>query len=161
MDAEELHFPDFRAPDFAQPELEWVNLMTPGFTLPDPQRSELADARQLSLWPDGLEQPECERPDPDSLDLREPEVPAMLDQPAPGEHMQPEPRYMPDVVMAQRPGELDPAARGIVLASPDREDLPAAITYPQLYTSEDEMSRRKRHLGMLELGLERAEGDGR
>jgi hypothetical protein len=73
----------------------------------------------------------------------------------------PEPEYAPDVVMQQRPGELGPDAAHMLLNSPDVEDLPAHITYPQLYTSQDEMSKRKRHLGMLELGMEKTEGGER
>lgn len=161
MDAEQLHFPDFTAPDFAQPPLQRVDLTMPGFTMPDPERPEQVRAIQLSLWPDELDRPDNEQPDPASPDLMEPEIPAGLTLPDAQTHMLPEPDNAPDVVMQQRPGEMGPAAAAMLLASPDMEDLPARITYPQIYTSDDEMSRRKRHLGMLELGLEETEGGER
>lgn len=157
MDAEQLHFPDFAVPDFAQPALERVDPAGPGFALPNPQRPEPAVARQLGLWPDELGRPNPDPPAVDSPDLRAPEVPHDLTRPAPGEHALPGPEYAPDVVMRERPGEMAPAATEVLLDSPDRRELPAGLSYPQLYTSQDEMSTRKRHLGMLELGLERAE----
>ncbi len=157
MDAEQLHFPDFAVPDFAQPALERADPAGPGFALPNPQRPEPAVARQLGLWPDDLDRPDPELPAVDSPDLRAPEVPHDLTLLAPGEHALPGPEYAPDVVMRERPGEMAPAAPEELLGSPDLKDLPAGLSYPQLYTSQDEMSTRKRHLGMLELGLERAE----
>lgn len=161
MDAEQLHFPDFGVPDFAQPALEGADLAGPGFTLPNPQRPEPAVARQLGLWPDELDRPDPDLPGVDSPDVRAPEVPPALTRPAPGEHALPEPEYALDVVMRERPGELDPAAAEVLLGSPDLRTLPAGLSYPQLYTSQDEMSTRKRHLGMLELGLDRSEGGER
>lgn len=155
MDAEQLHFPDFGVPDFTQPSLQRADLGTPDFTLPDPARPEPLIAEQLPLWPAELETPDDDRPDPDLPDLTEPEVPDDLTQPATNAHILTKPEYAPEVVMRQRPGELDPAAAEMLLTSPDMEELPEHLTYPQLYTSDDEMSTRKRHLGMLELGLER------
>lgn len=160
MDAEQLHFPDFTAPDFRQPELERVDLAKPGFTLPDAERPEQVRALQLSLWPEDLDALSTERPDPDSPDLTAPDRPAALTLADPRVHVMPEPEYTPEVVMRERPGELDPAALEMMLGSAGREELPPGITYPQLYTAQDEMSRRKRHLGMLELGLEQSERDG-
>lgn len=154
MDAEQLHFPDFTAPDFTQPELERVDLAMPGFTLPDPERPEQVKAFQLSLWPDDLDALSTERPDPASPDLTAPDRSAALTLADPRVHAMPQPEYAPEVMMRGRPGELDPAALETMLGSADNEELPPGITYPQLYTSEDEMSSRKRHLGMLELGLE-------
>lgn len=161
MDAEQLHFPDFTAPDFTQPELEKVDLATPGFTLPDPELPEQAKALQLSLWPEDMDMLSTERPDPASPDLTAPDLPAGLTLADPRVHAMPRPEYAPEVVMRERPGELDPAAHETMLDSSDNKELPPGITYPQLYTSEDEMSSRKRHLGMLELGLERTERNER
>lgn len=161
MDAEQLHFPDFTAPDFGQPELERVDLATPGFTLPDPERPEQLKALQLSFWPENLDALDTEHPDPASPDLTEPELPAGLALADPRVHAMPQPEYAPQVVMRERPGELDPAALETVLGGADNKELPPGITYPQLYSSEDEISSRKRHLGMLELGLEQAERDER
>lgn len=157
MDAEQLHFPDFGVPDFALPVLERADPAMPGFTLPNPTRPEPAVARQLSLWPGGLDRPDAGLPTVDSPDLSKPEMPPDLTRPAPNKHALPRPEFAPDVVMRERPGEMDPAAAEMLLDSPDQQDLPAGLSYPQLYTSQDEMSTRKRHLGMLELGLERSE----
>lgn len=161
MDAEQLHFPDFDAPDLAQPALQRVDLAQPGFSLPDPQRPDSLHAEQLPLWPDELAKLDDARPDPALPDLMEPDVPATLTRPDEREHVMPGPEYAPDIVMQQRPGEMDPDAAHVLLNSPDAEDLPAHIAYPQLYTNQDKMSKRKRHLGMLELGLEKTEGGER
>ncbi len=161
MDAEQLHFPDFDMPDFAQPALKQTNLAQPGFTLPNPARPEPAVARQLGLWPDELDRPNPALPAVDSPDLHAPEVSPDLTQLALDEHMMPKPEYAPDVVMRERPGEMDQAAAEIRLGSSDLRALPEGLSYPQLYASQDEMSTRKRHLGMLELGLERAERNER
>ena len=161
MDAEQLHFPDFTVPDFRQPALERADLAKPGFTLPDPERPEQVRVLQLSLWPEGLNILDTEHPDPASPDLTGPDQPATLTRADPRVHIMPEPVYAPEVVMRERPGELDPAALEVMLGSADREELPPGIAYPQLYTAQDEMSRRKRHLGMLELGLEQSERDER
>jgi hypothetical protein len=156
---EPLHLPDFIMPDFTQPRLEQVDLSMPNFTLPDPERSGLADFSQMPPWPEDLDRLATDRVDAASPDLLEPDKPTFLTQPDTQVHMLPQPVYEPEVVMQERLGELDPAAREIVLGSLDREELPEHITYPQLYTTQDEMSRRKRHLGMLELGLEQIERD--
>lgn len=157
MNAEQLHFPDSGVPDFAQPALERANLETAGFTLPNAERPEPAVARQLSLWPGELDRPDPDLPDVDSPDLREPQMPPDLTRPASDGHLLPRPEYTPEVVMRERPGEMGPAAAEVLLDGPDRRGLPAGLSYPQLYTSQDELSTRKRHLGMLELGLERSE----
>lgn len=145
----QLHLPDFTAPDFAQPELERADLAQPGFVAPNP-----AQAIPLPLWPEDLPRAADERPDPALPDLLEPDEPDTLSYPAANAHMMPEPEYAPEVVMQQRPGELDAAALSIALDSPDDAELPAGLNYPQLYTSDDEMSRRKRHFALLERGLE-------
>src|SRR5258708_3727718 len=122
MDAEQLHFPDFGVPDFTQPALERADLAQPGFVLPNPFKPDPATMSQLPLWPGALEQPNSSQPDPFLPDLTDPDRPADLTQPASDTHMLPDPRYEPEVVLAQRPGELDPAAMETLLASPDREE---------------------------------------
>ncbi|MEO7019338.1 MAG: hypothetical protein ABI234_04235 [Ktedonobacteraceae bacterium] len=154
---ESLHTPDFTAPDFTQPALQQTDLATPGFTLPNPNRPDPAIAADMAPWPHDMEQLPTDQPDPSSPDLDEPDMPADLTMPAADVHVLPEPSYAPDVVMAQRPGEMDPQALETLLGSADDAELPPDISYPQLYTNQDEMSKRKRHLGMLELGLERTE----
>ncbi|MGH7239224.1 MAG: hypothetical protein ACREHG_04055, partial [Candidatus Saccharimonadales bacterium] len=86
-----------------------------------------------------------------------PDVPGDLELPASNTHGLPAPGYEPEVVMGQRPGTLDQAALATLRDSPDDAELPPDLSYPQLYITQDEMSTRKRHLGMLELGLERVE----
>lgn len=149
---EPLHPPDFTAPDFAQPELQ---AMKPGFTLPNPAEPDPPHVVQLSLWPADPERMSVTQPDPDSPDLTELEIPANLTTPSDSAHIMSEPGYAPDSIMDQRPGELDPSALEVLLGSPDHADLSPDLSYPHLYIDQDEMSRRKRHLGMLDLGLER------
>ncbi len=160
MEQEEpLHLPDFRAPDFAQPALERTDLAQPGFVLPDPALAQWPRAYQAPSWPDEMDRVASERPDPATPDLLEPDRPNDLSYPAANAHLLSEPEYAPDVVMQQRPGELDPAAMKLAPGSPDDESLPAGLAYPQLYTNDDEMTRRKRHFAILELGLEREARD--
>lgn len=151
-----LHAPDFTAPDVTQPELQPLQ---PGFTRPDPLKPELVV--QLSLWPDDLEQLNVHQPDPLDPDLTESDVSADLSRPDDSAHLMPEPRYQPETIMDERPGELDHHALQTLLDGPDWQGLPSSLTYPQLYTDQDEMSRRRRHLGTLDLGLERSERDER
>ncbi len=154
---EPLHTPDFTAPDFTQPELQ---PMQAGFVLPDPLKPETAV--QLPLWSDDeLERLNVQQPDPLDPDLTELDAPPDLSRPDASAHMLPQPRYQPETVMTERPGELDPHALPTLWDGVDWSDLPAGVTYPQLYTDQDGMSTRKRHLGMLDLGLEQSERDER
>ncbi|HEU5376691.1 MAG TPA: hypothetical protein VFV38_14745 [Ktedonobacteraceae bacterium] len=157
---EQPHLPDFATPDFTQPALEQADLATPGFRLPDPATPDPPDVIQLSLWPANLDRSAPEQPDPLLPDLAQAASSARLLVPDSEAHLVPEPRYEPEVVMAQRPGELDPSALVMLRDSPDRAQQPTGLAAPDLFTSQDGMSRRNRHLGMLELGLER-EGGGR
>lgn len=152
---EAWHAPDFTAPDFTQPALQQTDFTTPGFTLPDPAQPSMVIPS--ALWPADLEQGTPGQPDPASPDLTMPDVPGDLDLPASNTHVLPAPNYEPEVVMGQRPGTLDPAALEMLHDSPDDTELPPDLSYPQLYITQNEMSRRRRHLGMLELGLERVE----
>ncbi|MGH2510172.1 MAG: hypothetical protein ACRDHZ_22570 [Ktedonobacteraceae bacterium] len=141
--------PNFTAPDFTQPTLQQTDLAIPGFTLPDPTQPGIVIP--LSLWPANLDQPATNQPAPASPDLTTLALPTTV-------HALSVPSYEPEVVMGQRPGELDPAALKTLLDGADATELPPGISYPQLYSMQDEMDTRKRHLGMLELGLERTEG---
>jgi hypothetical protein len=152
---EALHAPDFTTPDFTQPMLQQTDLATPGFTLPDPAQPEIVI--QLPLWPAHLDRPATNQPDPASPDLTNPALPANVSIPDSTVHVLPEPSYAPEVVMVQRPGTLDPAALPTLLDSADEAALPSGVSYPQLYSTPDALSTRTRHLGMLELGLERSE----
>lgn len=152
---EAWHAPDFTAPDFTQPALQQTDFTTPSFTLPDPAQPTLGV--QLSLWPDDVDWFATNQPDPASPDRTAPDVPADLHLPASNAHALPAPNYEPEVVMGQRPGTLDPAALETLRDSSDDTDLPPDLSYSRLYITQNEMSTRKRHLGMLELGLEQAE----
>lgn len=159
MQQKPLHFPDFGTPDFTQPALEKVDLAQPGFVLPDPAISELPKAEQMPLWPMDMGRLKTNEPDPALPDLLEPDHPRVLSYPPADARMLPEPENAPEVVMQQRPGELDPAALALTLASPDEAELPAGLVYPQLYTNDDEMTRRKRHFALQELGLAQTASD--
>lgn len=159
MEQDALHFPDFTAPDFAQPALEKVDLAQPDFVLLDPTLSALASLHQLPVWPEDMERPASAEPDPVLPDLLETDRPDTLSYPTEDAHLLAEPENAPEVVMRQRPGELDPAALALTLASPDEAELPPDLTYPQLYTDDDEMTRRKRHFALLALGLEQSARD--
>ena len=159
MEQEALHLPDFVVPDFSQPTLEHVDLAQPGFVLPDPAISELQRAGHVPLWPMDMSRPATNLPDPALPDLLEPDHPDVLSYPPMGARMLPEPENEPQVVMQQRPGELDPVAQTLLLAEPDEAALPAHLTYPQLYTNDDEMTWRKRHFALLKLGLEQSASD--
>lgn len=147
---QELHHPDFGVPDFTQPPLEQADLAQPGFVLPDPAAHPWPS---LPL-PAELDRPATTLPDPALPDLLEPDHPHLLDYLPENARLLAEPRYAPEVVMQQRPGEPEPAALELALGSPDAEELPRGLAYPQLYTNDDEMTRRKRRFAMLELGLE-------
>ncbi len=153
MEQDQLHFPDFTAPDFTQPALARADLAQPDFVLLDPTRSDLQRAQQLPLWPEDMSRPAGEQADPALPDLLAPDRPDTLSYPPEDAHVFSQPENEPEVVMQQRPGELDPAASAITLDSPDEASLPPGLTYPHLYTDNDEMSRRKRHFAMLEPGL--------
>lgn len=153
MEQESLHSPDFGVPDFTQPALEKVDLALPGFVLPDPAISALQQAKQLPLWPMDMDRLATNEPDPALPDLLEPEHPHLLSYPPMDARLLPELENVPEVVMQQRPGELDPASLAMILTGPDEAELPPGLAYPQLYTNDDEMTWRKRHFALLELGL--------
>lgn len=151
MDAEQPSLPDFIIPDFAQPELEQASLTTPGFVLPDPAQPEPLIATRLGKL---LTSTDTTSPDPALPDLLNPDLPSTLDYPANETHMLPQPSYAPEVTMHQRPGEMAPTALEMLMSSPDEASLPPGSGYPRLYITQDHLSRRARHFGMLELGLE-------
>lgn len=62
-----------------------------------------------------------------------------------------------DVLMPDRPGELNPAAMNIMHGYSDDKQVPADDYESLWMTQTGNNSRRQRHLGMLDLGLEREE----
>jgi hypothetical protein len=159
MEQDAFHLPDAERHDFSQPVLTSTDLSQPDFVLPDPAVSDLQRAGERLLWPEDLSRPEVNRPDPASPDLLQVDRPGLLSYPVTNAPMLPEPENAPEVVMSQRPAELDPAARSMVLTGPDEATLPPHLAYPQLYTNDHEMSWRKRHFAMLASGLEQSAGD--
>ncbi len=151
-----LHSPDFSAPDFSQPALEKVAWSAPTFVEPNPQASPYGPWPLVSAALPGAEN---ERPDPALPNLQAPERPDTLIYPAEQAHTLSGPAYEPEKSPWQRPGEPDPAARALLLGSPDEAALPPQLTYAQLYSRDDAMSRRKRHFAMLEPGLVESERD--
>ena len=100
------------------------------------------------------------RPDPNLPDLTAPVIPGDMTMPNSEEHGASRSEYSPEVTMEERPGELADTALASVRDSPDYEELPDGLIYPKLYTSQQDMTTRDRHLGMLELGLLGQEKDG-
>lgn len=153
MNYEQLHFPDFSTPDFTQPTLEQTDLAQPDFVLSDPALSQLQTAHQLPFWPEEMERQPEGRPDPALPDLLAPLRAKALSYPSEEVHALPTPENAPEVTMQERPGELDPTALKLILASPDNAELPPGLMYPQLYT-DDELTRRMRRFALLELSLQ-------
>ena len=101
-----------------------------------------------------------ERPDPALPDLLHPDIPDLFELPPAQAHVMPRPTYEPETVMRERPGELAAELPGLLADDPDMRGLPRGIEYPELYTTQQGMTTRERHLGALELGLEKMEKDG-
>jgi len=157
-----LNRPDSTTSDFSIPNLEQVDLSTPGFrvpdvTMPDPALPDLTKP-DMPADLDGLN---MNRPDPNLPDLTMPDIPGDMTMPDSEEHGASRPEYMPEVTIEERPGELADEVLALVRDSPDYEDLPSRMIYPKLYTSQQDMTTRDRHLGMLELGLLDQEKDAR
>jgi len=157
-----LNRPDSTTSDFSIPDLERVDLSTPGFSVPDVGMPDpaLPDLTMLDM-PDDLDGLNVNRPDPNLPDLTAPLIPGDMTMPDSEEHGASRPEYSPEVTMEERPGELADEALMQVRDSPDYEELPAELIYPKLYTLQQDMSTRDRHLGMLELGLLAQEKDER
>ncbi len=148
---------DSTRPDFSLPPLQRVDLTIPGLSLPDPTRPDpfLPDLITPDVPPD-LDRPDETLPDPRSPDLLFPGNPEVLVQPDQQQSML-RALYGPVEVHAQvseEPGGLDPSAPSLVAHSADARQLPSSLHYEQVYTSQDEMSRRSRHLAPLLSGLE-------
>lgn len=160
-DARNLYLPDSGCSDFSVPELEQVDLSRPGFVLPDVERPDpaLPDLLELDM-PDNVYRPPVDRPDPELQGVTMPELPDLFARPSVDAHIMPQPGCEPEVVMQERPGELAAALPELLADDPDMRRLPPGIEYPELYTTQRDMTRRQRHLGMLELGLEKMEKDG-
>lgn len=157
-----LNQPDSTTSDFSIPELARVDLSTPGFSMPDVSMPDPAlPDLTMSDIPADLDRLNVNRPDPYLLDLTLPVIPSEVTMPDSNEHAEFRPQYMPEVTMEDRPGELASSAFPLVRDSQDYQELPDGLTYPQLYTSQQDMRTRDRHLGMLELGLLAQEKDAR
>lgn len=165
-DLSDLNPPDFATPDFSVPNLSMTDLAMPGFSMPDVQRPDpLLPDLTMPLIPPDLDRPIVDEPDPSSPDLTMPDIPGALDNipdglvlPAIDNHDAPGsyPPTMPprsEVIMDQRPGELDASALAELLDSPDARQLPPGLTPQTLYTAQG-MTTRLRRLGRLEPGLE-------
>lgn len=148
-----LHLPDFASPDFTQPALEAINPGLASFVVPDPDRSPY---EAWSLPSDMIEHPAAGRPDPALPDLLALARPDSLNYPAEDESVMAQPKYAPEVVMQQRPGELDPPARTLILDGSGATVLPGESSYAPFSPASDGMTRRKRHFTLLAAGLERA-----
>lgn len=148
---------DSTRPDFSLPPLQRVDLTLPGLSLPDPTRPDpfLPDLTDADM-PSDMERPDTVLPDPRSPDLFSPDVPQVLAQPDQRQSML-RAAYGPVEVHApvsEEPGSMDPSASSLVANSADARQLPPSLHYEQVYTSQDEMSRRNRHLAPLLSGLE-------
>ena len=157
-----LNKPDSTTSDFSIPDLAMVDLSTPGFSMldvsmPDPALPDLT----IPDIPADLDGLNVNRPDPYLPDLIMPVIPGEVMMPDSNEHGESKPQYMPEVTMEDRPGELASPALSLVRDSPDYQQLPPGLIYPKLYTSQQDMRTRDRHLGMLELGLLAQEKDER
>lgn len=147
---------DSTRPDFSLPPLEQVDLTIPGLSLPDPAQPDpfLPDLTAPDL-PADLDRPDVTRPDPPSADLLLPLIPALLAQREAERSALV--AYGPTEVQAQvvaEPANMDEEAPSLAANSADARQLPPALRYEQLYTTQDEMSRRARHLAPLLAALD-------
>lgn len=160
--------PTFRAPDMSMPGLQAGDLSGQGIDYinefePDPQTGDLlvfakpGGLTMIAAWnTDPL------APDPMAPDLDEYDHPSGLDMPA---AMTPDPTLPdlqtpdlePEVHMQGRPGDLAANALGEVDADPTYNALPADSTNELWMQQDGDNQRRERHMGMMELGLDKEE----
>ncbi len=155
--------PTFDTPNFAIPDMKAYDLTGPGIDHipefdPDPQTGDLLKYDQ----PEGLIQINVVQPDPMLPDLSLYDRPAGLYFPSSMDvdplvpNLQ-SPTLTQEIEMPDRPGELADGAINILHDSPSYQQLPAE-RYEQLFMAQDgNNSHRERHMGMLDLGLEREE----
>lgn len=144
-------------PDFSLPPLQQVDLTIPGLSLPDPTQPDpfLPDLTAPDM-PAGLDHQDGTLPNPPSPDLLAPTIPALLVQP---DEMRSALRaaYGPVEVQAQigaEPASIDAEAASLAVNSADARQLPPSLRYEQVYTTQDGMTRRARHLAPLLSGLD-------
>ena len=138
--------------DFSLPPLQQVDLTIPGLSLPDPTRPDpfLPDLTAPAM-PTGLDHPDNTQPDPHTPDLLSPTIPALLTQP---DEMRSalQAAYGPLAVQPRvgaQPANMDAEAASLAANSADTRQLPSSLRYEQVYTTQDEMTRRARHLAPL------------
>jgi hypothetical protein len=147
---------EFSMPDFSVPDLTGTDLTFPDLTFPDPTRPDppLPDLLTPAI-PAGLDQPPVNEPAPALPDLTDPLIPGELDTPDASVPEYAETLLAPiNVRTSDAPGELADTAMELVGASPDNQNLPPGLTYPQDYTTRQQMTHRLRRLATLILGLE-------
>lgn len=151
----DLNMPDSAMPDFSLPDLSMADLSVPGFRMPDVNNPDprLPDLTVPQI-PEELDRLPVSTVDPPLPDLTMPLIPGELEMQDVHAHAGPGIISVPEVEMEERPGDLNGSALSLVQNSPDMRQLPQDLTYATLYTNADDMTRRHRHLGMLELGLE-------
>lgn len=138
--------------DFSLPPLQQADLAIPGLSRPDPTRPDpfLPDLTAPTM-PADLDRPDVTLPDPRSADLLSPLIPHLLAQPdatRPALHA----AYGPVEVQPQvgaEPANMDAQAAALAAHSADALSLPPSLRYEQVYTTQDEMTRRARHLAPL------------
>lgn len=152
---------DSTLPNFSLPPLEMVDLTSPGLSLPDPVRPDpfLPDLTALDE-PDDLDRPDMTLPNPYGSDLLQPALPetpeawALMDERVPQEYGDLTAPTAVQVPLADTLASLAPAAQAMVDSSADAQHLPTGLHYDQVYTTQDEMTHRARHLAPLLLGLD-------
>ncbi|HLI05207.1 MAG TPA: hypothetical protein VKV40_01410 [Ktedonobacteraceae bacterium] len=148
---------DSTRPDFSLPPLQKADLTLPSLDLPDPTRPDpfLPDLTDPDI-PDNLDRSDGTLPDPRSPDLLYPNVPHALAQPNQRQSMV-RALYGPVEVRPQtaaEPGSMSPSAPELAANSADARQLPPFLRYEQVYSTQDKMSRRSRHLAPLLSGFE-------
>ncbi len=168
-----INNPTFITPNFGVPGNKSFDFQAPGIDAlppmtPDPQVGDLlqfdqphgldilaASFNPLAIDPMAPDLALYDRPD--GLVM----LPPLMVDPALPDLQYPTTTQEVNSMLDDRPGELDDSALQIMHASPTYQQLPAD-TYEALWMSQlGNNSRRERHIGMLDLGLDREEGSSR
>lgn len=167
----QINAPTFYEPSMSVPALKMGDLQAPEIEhidefSPDPQTGDLLDF----CMPGGLDihagPSQTMPPDPVLPDLDEYDRPAGLEiraamMPDPVLPDLQSPQLEQDVHMSGRPGDLAADALGEMYNSKTYQDLPTD-NYKELYMEQRGMNtRRSRHMGMMDLGLDREEHEYR
>ncbi len=154
---DEFVLADSTRPDFSLPPLEKVDLSMPGLTLLNPQQPDpyLPDLTAPQM-PDDLDRPDVLLPDPRSPDLLQPVIPGTLSLTDAQATEYPELTGPVDaqIPLAEEPATLASSALSLARSSADALNLPPHLRYDQVYTAQDEMTHRARHLTPLLLALD-------